>query len=202
MKVSERFSDLRGTQAEALLDYQATRLPADEHLWVIGFDDVASAERARERIIQLSGPEAYLLLLDSAVVARRPDGSWTFNREEFSSLGFIAGCGTIGLLAGLVVAAPVVGAAIGTIFGTAASIIPSRIGIDPIFIEAVAKLTRPGAAALIVLEDGGDIPVALRAIRGLGGLVMKTNVSLAEAERVQAALATVPSQTRSGTTTD
>ena len=38
---------------------------------------------------------------------------------------------------------------------------------------------KPGTSAVLVLEDQGDLEVILRAIRGLGGKVLKTNVDLA-----------------------
>jgi uncharacterized membrane protein len=61
------------------------------HLWAIGYDDMARADRVREEITKLGwgtgGVESYLLLDDVAVVVRHPDGSFTLNREPLSGVG-------------------------------------------------------------------------------------------------------------------
>ena len=87
------------------------------HLWAIGYDDVGRADQVRNEIIELgwgAGKAAkYLILKDIAVVARHPDGSFTFDREPFPRLANILALTGAGFLAGLVVAAPLTGAAVG-----------------------------------------------------------------------------------------
>lgn len=158
------------------------------HLWAVGFDTPVRAEEVRQEIAQLAGPQEYLHLLDTAVVVRHEDGSVTCEREAFPVVGNIAGVSTIGLLAGLVVGAPLVGAAIGAVLGSAGSAIGSSVGIEDSFIRDVGKMMSPGTSALFVLDDVGDMDVVLERIRGLGGTILKTNVDLAQAKRIQATL--------------
>ena len=158
------------------------------HLWAVGYDDLGRAEQVREQITLLGGPEQSLLLLDIAILARKPDGSYTLDRKPFPVTGNILGGGTLGFLAGLALAAPMTGAAIGALLGCAASTVANSVGIEDKFIRDVAGMMKPGTSALLVLDDEGDMEVILHAIRGLGGTVLKTNVNLERARLIQATL--------------
>ena len=52
------------------------------HLWALGFDDMGRANQFLEELRKLGDQEA-LLLLDSAVAVRFPDGSLTLDGEPF-----------------------------------------------------------------------------------------------------------------------
>src|SRR5215472_7992986 len=52
------------------------------HLWAIGYNDMGRAEQVRHEIIRL-GDKHCLILLDTAVVVRYPDGSVTLDGEPF-----------------------------------------------------------------------------------------------------------------------
>jgi uncharacterized membrane protein len=54
------------------------------HLWAIGFDDMGRAAQVRAEIARL-GERHCLILLDTAVVVRYPDGCVTLNGEPFVS---------------------------------------------------------------------------------------------------------------------
>ena len=54
---------------------------------------------------------------DVAVVVRHHDGSFTINRESLPAGSNILGGSLVGLLAGLVVGAPLTGAALGAVDG-------------------------------------------------------------------------------------
>jgi uncharacterized membrane protein YccC len=85
------------------------------HLWAIGYDNMERADQVRDEIISLGwGTTHYLILDDVAVVVRHPDGSFTFNREEFPAASNVLGYSAVGFLAGLVLGAPMTGATIGT----------------------------------------------------------------------------------------
>jgi uncharacterized membrane protein len=160
------------------------------HLWAIGYDHMGRADQVRDELKRLGWEEHYLLLEDVAVVVRHHNGSFTFDQERFPGVGNILACTTVGFLAGLVLAAPLAGAAVGALLGgagtTAAAV---SAGIDKSFILDVAGLMKPGTSALFVLDDEGDMEVILRAIRGLGGTVLKTNVDRERAELIQKTLA-------------
>ena len=160
------------------------------NLWAVGYDNIERANQVREEIISLGWDKHYLILQDIAVVVRHPDGSFTLNREPFPAATNVVGCSVVGLLAGLVVGAPITGATIGALVGgagTAAVLASAGIGED--FIKEVEQLMKPGTSALFVLDDEGNMDVILHKIRGLGGTVLKTNVDLERAQLIQSTLA-------------
>src|SRR5262249_31494723 len=113
----------------------------------------------------------------------------TFDRKRLQGLAnILAGTGA-GFLAGLVLAAPLTGATIGALLGSAGTAAVSQVGIGEDFIREVEVLMKPGTSALFVLDDAGDMDMILHKIRGLGGTVLKTNVDLERAKLIQSTLA-------------
>ena len=163
------------------------------HLWAVGYDDVARADQVRDEIVNLgwgSGRAAkYLILEDCAAVIRHPDGSFTLDRTRFSGVANILACTGAGFLAGLVLAAPLTGATIGALLGSAGTAAATRVGISEDFIRDAEFLMKPGTSALFVLDDTADMEVVLHRIQGLGGKVLKTNVDLERAKLIQSTLA-------------
>ena len=160
----------------------------DAHLWAIGYDDTSRAEQVRQEIIRLSGPQQGLILLDTAVVIRQADGSFMLEREPLHAVRNIISGGVLGFLAGLVVAAPLGGAAVGAVVAATGSAVASGIGIDDGFIQDVEAVMKPATSVLFVLDDQGDMELLLYKIRGLGGTVMRTNVDLDQAKLIQSTL--------------
>ena len=76
------------------------------NLWAIGYDNMERADQVRDEIINLGWHKHYLQLDDVAVVVRRPDGSFTFDRKAFPAASNVLGCSVVGLVGGLVVGAP------------------------------------------------------------------------------------------------
>src|SRR5215831_4619774 len=166
------------------------------NLWAVGYDDIERANQVREEIISLGWDKHYLILQDIAVVVRHPDGSFTLNREPFPVATNVLGMSVVGLLAGLVVGAPITGATIGAMVGgvgTAAVLASAGIGED--FVSEVKGLMKPGTSAIFVLDHEGDMDAILGAIRGLGGTVLKTNVDVEHAKLIQSTLAAPSPQT-------
>jgi uncharacterized membrane protein len=163
------------------------------HLWAIGYDDVARADQVREEITKLGWGggrvRSYLFLYDIAVVVRHPDGSFTLNREPFPSVANVLASTGVGFLAGLALAAPLTGATVGALLGSAGTAVATRAGISEEFVRDVEALMQPGTSALFVLDDDGDMEVILHAIQGLGGTVLKTNVDPERAKLIQSTLA-------------
>jgi uncharacterized membrane protein len=162
------------------------------HLWAVAYEDLDQAERARREVARLAGAGRYLLLLDVAILTRALNGSYLLNREPFPVTSNILAGGTLGFLAGLALAAPMTGAAIGALIGSAASTVANAVGIEDEFIRDIEQLLKPGASAVLVLDDQGDLEVILHAIRGLGGTVLKTNVDIERAKLIQATLSADP----------
>jgi uncharacterized membrane protein len=158
------------------------------HLWAIGYDDMGRAEQVREEISRL-GERRCLILLDTAVVVRYPDGSVTLDGEPFVAVTNLGGHTFASFLAGLALAAPpLTGAAVGALLG--------GTGIDEDFVREVEGLMKPGTSALFVLDQEGDMDAILQGIRGLGGTVLKTNVDLERARLIQSTLATAAADGR------
>src|SRR5215470_14810803 len=163
------------------------------HLWAIGYDDVARADQVRDEIANLgwgSGRAAkYLILSDIAVVVRHADGSFTLDRKQLPGVANILASPRAGFLAGLVLAAPLTGATIGALLGSAGTAAATRAGISETFVRDVEAMMKPGTSALFVLDDEVDMEVILHKIQGLGGTVLKTNVDLERAKLIQSTLA-------------
>jgi uncharacterized membrane protein len=168
-------------------------MTAAAHLWAIGHDDMVWADQVRDEIAQLGWGAGkagkYLLLEDIAVVVRHLDGSFTFDRKPFPGLANILASTEVGFLAGLVLAAPLTGATIGALLGSAGTAAATHAGIKEDFIREVEAMMKPGTSALFVLDEVGDMEVLLHKIRGLGGTVLKTNVDLERAKLNQSSLA-------------
>jgi uncharacterized membrane protein len=164
-------------------------MTAAAHLWAIGYDTTERAEQVRDEVARL-GDKKCLILLDSAVAVRYPDGTVTLDGEPIVAAVNVHRHTFAGFLAGLALGGPpLTGAAVGALLrctGTAAS---KDVGIDDDFICEVAGLIKPATSALFVLDREGDMHAILRAIRGLGGTVLKTNVDLKRAKQIQSALA-------------
>jgi uncharacterized membrane protein len=160
------------------------------HLWAIGYENMERADQVRAEIAELGWGAGkagkYLLLEDIAVVVRHPDGTITFDRKPFPGLANILACTGAGFLAGLVLAAPLTGAAIGALLGSAGTAAATHI--SEAFVRDVEAMMKPGTSALFVLDDEGDMDVILHKFRGLGGTVLKTNVDLGRAKLIQSTL--------------
>jgi uncharacterized membrane protein len=158
------------------------------HLWAIGYDDMGQAEQVRHEILKLSDKHC-LILLDTAVAVRYPDGSVTLNGEQFVSVPCLRGHSFASFLAGLALGAPpltgpAAGALVRAVGGTTA-----EVGIDEHFIDEVQAVMKPGTSVLFVLDQEGEMNEILQGIRGLGGTVIKTNVDVRRARLIQSTLA-------------
>jgi uncharacterized membrane protein len=164
-------------------------MTASAHLWAIGYDDMGRADQVREEVIRLSNRHC-LILLDTAVVVRYPDGCVTLNGEPFVAPLRIGRHTLAGFLAGLALGAPpLTGAAARALVGGTGNATPTAVGIDDDFVCEVERLMKPGTSALFVLDREGDREALLQGIRGLGGTLLKTNVDLERAKLIQSTLA-------------
>jgi len=172
-------------------------MTANAHLWAIGYEDVARAEAARDKITNLAWgigrADRYLLLYDVAVVVRHSDGSFTVDRQPFPVGASLVTLTLVGFLAGLALAAPLAGAAVGALLGGAVTTaMAAKTGISDDFVRDVENLIQPGTCTLFILDDSGDMETILHAIQGLGGTVLKTNVDPKQAKLIQSTLTAVP----------
>jgi uncharacterized membrane protein len=162
------------------------------HLWAVGYDDMDRAGQVRDAITRL-GDEHCLILLDTAVVVRRPDGRLTVDGEPFVATLPLGRHSFASFLAGLALAVPpLTGAAVGALVSRRAAL--AEAGIDEAFVGEVEALLKPGTSALFLLDQEGNREAILRGIRGLGGRVLKTNVDLKQARLIQSTLAAAEDQ--------
>ena len=122
-------------------------MTAAAHLWAIGYDETERAHQVRDEITRLGWGEGHagksLILLDTAVVVRHPEGSFTLDHKPFSVAANIAGCTAAGFLAGLVLGTPLTGAAVGAVLGGAGSAASaSALGIGKDFIRRPCRRGR------------------------------------------------------------
>jgi uncharacterized membrane protein len=158
------------------------------HLWAIGYDDMGRAAEVREEIAKL-GAKHCLILLDTAVAVRYPDGSVTLDGEAFLVPTSTHGRTIASFLAGLALGTPpLTGPAVGAFLRGTCTAALAAVGIGEDFVCEVEGLIRPGTSALFVLDQEGDMDAILQGIRGLGGTVLKTNVDLERAKLIQSAL--------------
>jgi uncharacterized membrane protein len=159
------------------------------HLWAVGYDDMARAAQVREEIARLSETRC-LILLETAVAVRYPDGTVTLDGEPFVAVTSHRGHTLASFLAGLALGAPpLTGAAVGALLRGTCTAASAGVGIGEDFVNEVGLLMKPGTSALFVLDQEGDMAAILAGIRGLGGTVLKTNVDLERAKLIQQTLA-------------
>ena len=158
------------------------------HLWAIGYSAMGRADQVRDAVARLADNQC-LVLLDTAVAVRYPDGSFTLDGEPFVAVVSKPGRTFASFLAGLALGAPpLTGAAVGALLRGAGAAASAAVGIEQDFVSEVEWLMKPGTSALFVLDQVGDLDAALEGIRGHGGTVLKTNVDLERAKLVQATL--------------
>jgi len=155
-------------------------------LVVIGYDDIHRAEEMRLKLLKLQAD--YLIDLEDAVVAiRKPDGKLKLNQPvNLTAIG--AAQGTFwGLLVGMLFLSPLVGAAIGASSGAVAGAL-TDIGIRDDFMKEMAKALKPGTSALFVLVRHVTPDKVLEQLQGTGGTLIKTSLTHADEEKLQAVL--------------
>jgi uncharacterized membrane protein len=159
------------------------------------------AAQIRDEVIRL-GAEHCLVVLDTAVVVRYPDGIITLDGKRFldpisCSNHTIASC-----LAAIALGVQTLSGAGVSALVRNTSPTSNEVGINETFISEVEELLKPGTSALFVLDQEGDMDALLRGIRGLGGTVLKTTVDLERAQLIQATLAASTSTVRASTESD
>jgi uncharacterized membrane protein len=165
---------------------RARRLEAlMNHLIVIGFDHFDDA-RAALRTLRSLERVGHLMLEDTAVVERDPDGT-THVRNEVS--GTTEAAVVVGALIGgvLMFAFPpagwVVGAAVGALVGIAFG-----TGAPRAFVDEVSRTLRPGRSALFLVTRQTDADAVLAALRPYRGEVIQSTLDSETEEALRSAL--------------
>src|SRR5262245_47171886 len=118
-------------------------LTQPRRLWAIGFDRMERAAEVRDEVICL-GAKRCLVVLDTAVVLRYPDGIVTLDGERF--LGHTTNCRntfTRFLAAFALGVPPLTEAGVGALVRSRCDV-SDDVGIDEAFISEVEDLLKPG----------------------------------------------------------
>jgi uncharacterized membrane protein len=146
-------------------------------LVAIAYPDRQTAQGVRDILGDLSRQE--LIELEDAVIAARDrNGELELDQSVQAGRGRLAGGAVAGGLAGLLLAVPLLGAAVGA---AGAGATRRDVGVDDDFARELGAALEPPRAALVLLvrEAAGD--KVLPEIREYGGQVIRTSLS-AEAE--------------------
>jgi uncharacterized membrane protein len=141
-------------------------------LVALAYPDRQTAEVVRDILAELE--KQHLIELEDAVIAARDrDGKLKLEQSMQAGRGRLAGGAVAGGLVGLLVAVPLLGAAVG-VAGAAAS--RRDVGVDDDFARELAAALEPPRAALVLLVREATADKVLPEIREYGGRVIRTSL--------------------------
>ncbi len=163
-------------------------------LVVIVYPTEAKAEEMRQRIIGLQ-KEYLIQISDAAIAVMHEGGKVKLNQLlNTTALGAASG-GFWGLLIGAIFLMPVFGAALGAASGALGGAL-TDYGVDDRFMKELSANLQPGNAALFVLIQKMTSDKVLEALKGTGGVVLKTSLDHSREQALREALAASPAAQR------
>ena len=161
-------------------------------LVVIVYPTEARAEEMRSKVFGLQ--KEYVIEIGDAVIAvKQADGHVKLN-QLFSTTALGAASGSFwGMLIGLVFLNPLLGVALGAASGALSGAM-TDFGINDNFMKDAAAAIQPGNAALFVLIRTMSADKVLDALKGTGGMVLKTSLDHSKEQALRDALAGMPQQ--------
>ncbi|MBB6412854.1 DUF1269 domain-containing protein [Mesorhizobium sangaii] len=155
-------------------------------LVVIVYPSEAKAEEVRQRLFALQ--KEYLINIGDAVIATRTEAGNVKLSQIMNTTVTGAVSGSFwGLLIGVIFLNPVVGVAIGAASGALGGAL-TDVGINDAFMKDLSATLQPGNAALFVLVHGMTADKVLSAIKGFGGVVLKTSLDETKEQILREAL--------------
>jgi uncharacterized membrane protein len=155
-------------------------------LIAVAYDDLARAEQARDKLIQLH-KEHVIGLADVVVVERRNNGRIKLHQARSMTAGGAVGGAAWGGLIGLIFFMPLLGMAIGGAAGAAMGSAADS-GIDDDFMRNLGEHLPPGAAAVFVLIDKRNPDKAVPEMAPFGGRLIQTSLSAEQEEHLREAI--------------
>ncbi|OLT37351.1 hypothetical protein BJF79_29600 [Actinomadura sp. CNU-125] len=157
-------------------------------LIAVAYDDLPTAEQARDRLVRLQR-EHVVELADIAVVERKGDGKIKLHQAHNLTAGGALGGAAWGGLIGLLFFVPLLGMAIGSATGAAIGA-ATDAGVDDDFMRELGQQLAPGNAALFVLVDKRNPDKVVPELAPLGGRLLRTSLSDEEERHLRDAVET------------
>ncbi|MCT9079146.1 DUF1269 domain-containing protein [Streptomyces fulvoviolaceus] len=157
------------------------------NLFVVAYDDLATANKVREKLFELS-KQHLVELEDAVVVERRDDGTIKLHQAVNHTAMGAAGGALWGGVIGLLFLAPLLGAAVGAAAGAAGGVFTDT-GINDDFMKDLSQNLRPGAGALFVLVKTAAEDKVLPELTPFGGQLVQTSLSKADEEALRETIA-------------
>ena len=155
-------------------------------LVVIVYPSEAKAEEVRQRLFALQ--KDYLINIGDAVIATKTEaGNVKLNQIMNTTVTGAVSGSFWGLLIGVIFLNPVIGVAIGAASGALGGAL-TDVGINDAFMKDLSATLQPGNAALFVLVHGMTADKVLSAIKGFGGVVLKTSLDETKEQILREAL--------------
>ncbi|WP_328870848.1 DUF1269 domain-containing protein [Streptomyces sp. NBC_00287] len=164
-------------------------------LFVIAYNDVATANQVREKLFELS-KQHLVELEDAVVVERHQDGKIKLHQAVSHTAVGAAGGALWGGVIGLLFLAPLLGAAVGAAAGAAGGAVTDT-GINDDFMKNLSENLRPGAAALFVLVKKAADDKVIPQLTPYGGKLVQTSLSKADEDHLREAIAVGSRKTQS-----
>ncbi|MEU6751264.1 DUF1269 domain-containing protein [Spirillospora sp. NPDC046719] len=155
-------------------------------LIAVAYDDLATAERARDKLVQLQ-KEHVIELADVVVVERRQNGKIKLHQAGNLTAGGALGGAAWGGLIGLIFFMPLLGMAIGGATGAAVGA-ASDAGIDDGFMRDLGDHLAPGSAAVFVLVDKRNPDKVVPEMAPLGGRLLRTSLTTEQEQHLSDAV--------------
>ncbi|MEU1202215.1 DUF1269 domain-containing protein [Streptomyces sp. NPDC005813] len=157
------------------------------NLFVIAYNELATANQVREKLFELS-KQHLVELEDAVVVERRDDGKIKLHQAVSHTAVGAAGGALWGGVIGLLFLAPLLGAAVGAAAGAAGGAVTDT-GINDNFMKDLSQNLRPGAAALFVLVKQAAADKVVPQIAEFGGQLVQTSLSQEQEDALREAIA-------------
>ncbi|MFC9622204.1 DUF1269 domain-containing protein [Streptomyces sp. NPDC056930] len=146
------------------------------NLFVIAYDDLATADRVRDKLLSMNR-EHLIELEDVVVVERREKDGKIKLHQAVNHVGNGAAGGALwGSVIGLLFLVPFLGAAVGAAAGAAGGSVVDT-GVNDDFMKELSANLRPGAAAVFVLVRKSARDKVIPEIVKFGGQLVQTSLS-------------------------
>ena len=160
------------------------------NLVVIVYPNEEKAEEVRKRLFELQ--VEHLIKIGDAVIATKTEsGSVKLNQMMNMTAAGAATGSMWGLLIGVLFLNPLIGVAAGAASGALGGAL-TDVGINDPFMKKLAETIEPGSAALFVLVQEITTDKVLAAIKGYGGVVLKTSFDETKEQALRDALKGAP----------